>query len=813
MAGVRVVDFADELEMTGRFLADMGADVIRVERPGGARSRTRPPFSNGTSLHFATRNSNKRSVELDVTAAKDRDLLWRLLERSDIWIESASPGSLAKVGLDPASVLDRLPALVILSISSFGQTGPYRDYVATDPVHLALGSQLSRFGLRGREPLVPPGRMADESGAMEAVWAVLLAYYQRLATGVGDHLDLSVFEAALQVVDPPIGTVGTARAAMQGAAVPLQIAYAAERGRPATYSYPIFPCADGYVRLLALAPRQWHNLRAWLGEPTHLQDPKLDSHTARMEMQEEINALCVGLLQNLTKGEAAREAQRRGVILAPVNTVAETLVEPHFHARGAFVDEEIAPGVTARVPSGFVEVDGERIGFRRRAPRPGEHNDDVIGELSAPTTRASKPAVPRHDGFRRPLEGVRVLDFGVIVFGAEVGRVFADMGAEVIKIEDEAYPDGLRQSPPGGGPSASFAVGHRNEKSFGVNLRAPEGVDVFRRLCAVSDVVLSNFKPGTLEKLGISYEDLRAEKPDLIWMAASAVGDTGPWSSWAGYGPLVRCAAGLTSLWRYPDDPASFSDQTSVYPDHYGARIAAATTLAALVRRRRSGGGADIRVSQAECVINMLADVFAHESLEAGSASATGNDSGEGAPWNVYPCAGDDEWCVITVRDGDDWARFVEAIGAPACSADRRFATPGNRRTNVRALDERVSTWTRARTPDEVMERLQAAGVPAGAMRRVVEIVDDPQLAHRGFITELDNPGFDPPLLAEDRPFHARHIPPPPRVHAPVFGQHTEALCRELLGMEVSEIAKLVDLGVLEVEKPTADATIETAHG
>ena len=176
-----------------------------------------------------------------------------------------------------------------------------------------------------------------------------------------------------------------------------------------------------------------------------------------------------------------------------------------------------------------------------------------------------------------------MLDFGVIVLGAEAARLFADQGAEVIKVESRAFPDGARVSP------VHFAIGHRGSRSVGVNLRSAEGVEVVKRLVAESDVVLANFKPGTLEKLGLGPRTLHEINPGIVIAGSSAVGATGPWSSWMGYGPLVRCASGLTSLWRYPDDAESFSDSTTIHPDHYAARVTAITALAALIARRRVG--------------------------------------------------------------------------------------------------------------------------------------------------------------------------------------------------------------------------------
>ena len=263
-----------------------------------------------------------------------------------------------------------------------------------------------------------------------------------------------------------------------------------------------------------------------------------------------------------------------------------------------------------------------------------------------------------------------MLDFGVIVLGAEAARLFCDQGAEVIKIESRAFPDGARVSP------VHFAIGHRGSRGLGVNLRTAEGVDVIKRLVARSDVVLANFKPGTLDKLGLGAQALREINPGIVVVNSSAVGATGPWSTWMGYGPLVRCVSGLTSLWRYPDDDGGFSDSTTIHPDHYAARVTAITALAALIGRRRSGRGAEIATSQAEAILMQIGALLVEESLRPGAVQATGNAGRHAAPWGIYPCAGDDEWCVVTVRDDDDWRRLRGAARRPATGRRTRTSPP-----------------------------------------------------------------------------------------------------------------------------------------
>ena len=778
LEGVRVIDMAEgKVEMCGRFLSDLGADVIRVEPPGGGPSRTRAPLHAGVSLHFATHNAGKRGVVIDLKSSEDRDHLLALLDHADIWIETARPGAMSELGLAVDVVQARNPELVVVSITDFGQTGPYRDWVATEWTLLAMGGVLSRSGLPGREPLMPPGDLALEVTAMQAAWAALVAYWNRLEHGHGDHVDFSLYEATAQVVDPAMGVVGTAQVA----------GYEQTRDRPVPGAYPIFRCRDGHVRVVLLAPRQWHAMRAWLGEPEELQDPELETIRGRALASERLHAVIDRHFRERGKHELTLAGQALGVPIAPVLEPADVLAAEHYRTRDAIERTKIAPGMEADAPTGFAEIDGRRVRPARHAPELGEHDDEVFAE---PPRRLAATSADG-SGARRPFEGLRVLDFGVIVLGAEAARLFADLGAEVIKIESRAFPDGARVSP------VHFAIGHRGSKSVGVNLRSAEGIEVVKRLVAESDVVLGNFKPGTLEKLGLDPRALREINPGIVIAGSSAVGATGPWSSWMGYGPLVRCASGLTSLWRYPDDPESFSDSTTIHPDHYAARVTAITVLAALIARRRSGRGAEIATSQAETILMQIGTLLVQEALRPGSVQASGNVGVGSAPWGVYQCAGDDEWCVVTVRGDEDWHRLRTVLGDPDWAAGEELATAAGRVALRAEVDRHLAVWIGERSPREVTAALQAAGVPAGFMQRPAEFEADPQLQARGFFRVLEQPGLEPRAV-DNAPFRSRRIPAPVDVTAPEPGEHTREICIELLGMSAGEIHRLIAGGVLE---------------
>jgi crotonobetainyl-CoA:carnitine CoA-transferase CaiB-like acyl-CoA transferase len=745
LEGVRVVELTDGLgELAGRFLGDLGADVIRVDVPA---------LDRRDAVYRATHDLNKRSVALDL----ERAALEQLLAGADIFLQSTRPGVLEAVGLSPDDLHTRFPALVIVSLTDFGRTGPYRHWVATEGVHLALGGVLSRSGLPGRAPLLPPGSLATESAALQAAWAALVAYSNRLDTGCGDLVDVSVYEATVQVLDPGYGIGGSATGGVPAAEGP--------RGRPdARHLYPMLPCLDGWVRICVLSPRQWQGMFRWLGEPDDLSDPELASLGRRFAASDRILPAIAKLLAGKTRAEVVAEGQAHGVPTAALLEPDEVLAAEQFVARGALVQLEVGER-TVTVPDGLVEVDGRRAGMRRPAPAPGQHTAEVLAELAAARPTPARAAPTDLPSPQHPLAGLRVLDLGVIVVGAELGRLFADLGAEVIKVENKAYPDGSRQSTRGGAISPGFAWGHRNKLGLGLNLRDPRGVALFKDLVAQSDVVLSNFKPGTMESLGLGADVLRQVNPRIVVADSSAFGSTGPWSARMGYGPLVRAAAGLSGMWRYPDDATSFSDASTIYPDHIAARVVAVGVLALLLRRRRTGVGGTVSVAQAETILVQLSHHLAAHQLGTPPPS----------PGAVYPCAGDDEWCVIGLRDEADRERLQDLVGGPD-----------------------VEAWTSARPPRQAMEQLQAAGVPAGMMQRIRDYSDDPHLLERRLFRTMQHPLLGVEMPCEGLPARFTAVAEAPLEPAPLRGQHSEQVLMNVLGLSADEVAALAAEGVVE---------------
>ncbi|SEH53311.1 Crotonobetainyl-CoA:carnitine CoA-transferase CaiB [Mycolicibacterium rutilum] len=760
LRGVRILDLTSgPMTAVGRLFADLGAHVTVANLAAISRDDVVGPHVDGLAIQTAINRHGMASIDVDPASAEFE----QLLADSDILIENTAPGSLAEATLAVRNIRRQHPALVILSISDFGRDTDYRTWQATTPVLHALTSELSRSGIPGREPVVPPAELPYLVAAAQAAVLTTAIYLDRLRTAEGDLIDFSVLDGAMQTLDPPFGSAGSASA---GVAVSAQQRdWTAEQMR-----YPIIACKDGHVRICILAKRQWRGMFAWLGSPEEFADPSFDKLGKRFHSPELLAAI-TRFCADKTRAELEAQGQAHGVPTAAVLTLAEALGAEHFTARGFFRDVELAPGVVAPIPVGVSEIDGHRASALTEAQTPAARpaGAPLLG------TRARR-------GQGLPLEGIRVLDLGVIVVGADTARLFGDLGADVVKIEHSAHPDGLRV-----GKLTSmtqpFAAGHRNKRSIGLDLRTDEGRALAHRLAANCDVVLSNYKPGVAEALGMDYATLRRINPEIVVVDSSAFGPTGPWARRLGYGPLVRAAVGFTHLWADPHDPETFCDTVTVYPDHVAARIGALSALALLLRRERTGTGGAASISQAEVMLSHLAADIAADALVRAGHTRTDTPTPD-YPWELFPTADDDGWIAVTVRDDADLQALRWVIGLP-----------GEDRVDPDAL----RAWTSRRSRFEAMERLQAAGVPAGAVMHADELPGfEYYEQRRGFREEL-HPYGSVPFRMENVQVHCDHVADPPLGQAPLLGEQTTEIAAELLGLDAGEIADLCARGILEI--------------
>ncbi len=398
-----------------------------------------------------------------------------------------------------------------------------------------------------------------------------------------------------------------------------------------------------------------------------------------------------------------------------------------------------------------------------------------------------------------PLSGVKVLDFCWVAIGPMTTRYLADFGATVTRVESIHRIDTLRTATPhkdgvpGVNRSGYFANYNGGKHSMALNMAMPQARELARSLARWADVVTENFTPGVMERWGLGYDDVKKTNPGVIMFSASMQGRGGPYSNHPGFGPVLTALSSHTHLTGWPDrTPTS---PYGAYTDFLLPHLAVSAIAAALDHRRRTGGGQHIDLSQLEGSLYFVAPALMDYAANNRVGTRRGNRHDVYAPHNAYPCSGADRWCAIVCRSDAEWRALCRLMGRPALAGDPRFRDAQARKDNEESLDEVIAGWTRDQEPFDLMARCQAAGVPAGVAQTCEDLFNDPQLRHRGHYVSLEHKeigrhAYDANCfhLSESQ---ARYRP------APLLGEHTRRVCREVLGLPDSQIDALANAGVL----------------
>ena len=399
------------------------------------------------------------------------------------------------------------------------------------------------------------------------------------------------------------------------------------------------------------------------------------------------------------------------------------------------------------------------------------------------------------------LSGIKVVGFTYAGTANMTMRILGMHGATVIRVESKSRPCNLRtgfpfrDNKPGLNRSGYYAMYNNDRYSFGLDLKHSKARQVLDRLIQWADVVVENFSPGTLDRLGLGYEAIRALKPDIIMLSISSQGQTGPHYLMPSYGPTLAAYVGHTHLCGWPDRGPCMIDQS--FPDFIVPAFAAVALIAALDYKRRRGKGQYIDSSNVEPAVQWIAPVILDYTANKRVQTRTGNSVPNAAPHNAYPCKGEDSWCVIAVTSETEWANFCKVIGKVELANEPMFATLLDRKRNEAELDRIIEEWTVNLTASEVMDKMQAAGVPAGKVHSLQGVVEDRQLRHRGYFRILHHPEIgDYEALAPS--YVLSRTPAELRLPFPCLGEHTEYVCRELLGMPEKEFIELLTDNVFE---------------
>ncbi len=807
----RVLDLTDDgALLCGQILADLGADVIQIEPPGGASARRRGPFAGDAadperSLLWWAYARNKRGMVLDLDAQAGREELLALARTADFRIESFAPGEMARRGLGVARLAEVNPALIVVSITPFGQDGPKAGWAATDLTLLAAGGPLALTGDEDRPPVRVAVPQAFLHAGAEAAVGALVAFHERLASGRGQHVDVSVQQAVT------VATQAYILADAVGGQTNTRSAGGVRAGRIRVRL--TYPAKDGHVSIAHLfgstigpATRR---LMEWVHECGYCDAATRDKdwiayHALLLRGEEPIEEFervkqaVASCTASKTKAELLQAALDRSLLIAPITTLGEVVASEQLAARGYFQALESDDGTLARYPGPFARFSAAPLSYRRCAPRLGEHDAELRAEVRAP---AAAPQSASPADARLPLEGVRVLDFMWALAGPLATRTLADFGATVVRVESTRRIDVCRTLTPylGDELDAENAVVFHStnvgKRMLTIDPSRPEGREVVLDLVRWADVVAESFTPKAMKGFGLDYEALRRVKPDLIMLSTCLMGQTGPLARFAGFGNLAAAFSGFYELAGWPDRaPAG---PFGAYTDYIAPRYNAVAILAALEYRRRTGEGQHIDLSQAEASLHFLAPALLDCTVNGRVASREGNHDREMAPHGVYPCAGDDRFVAIAVRDEREWSELCMAMGRPELLQDARFASPAARLARRDALDALVAAWTRALPMGEVETLLQDRGVPASAVQNSPECTRDPQLRHRGHFVAVPHPAKGRTVVEGSR-FRLSRTPARIEGPAPTYGLDNQWVLKELLGYGDERIAELVIAGALE---------------
>ena len=785
LAGVQVADLAGEpAAMTGRILADLGADVVRVEPAGGDPLRGVAPLGpDGTSVRFTAWNAGKSG--LVVQGAGDPRLAELLAGADVVLCTPGWPGA-----LDPDLAL--APGAVWVRVTPFGGGGPRARWKASDLGVMASTGNMYCTGDPDRTPVRCTEPTAWSHVGPEAAMAALTA----LASLRPQVVDVSAQEA---VMIASMGHVGRfPRTKMRGR----------RSGANVGVTREIWPCQDGFVSFgLRGGKARVANLQTItrLVAEDGIEAPALEgrdwtTYDHNRLSAEELEAIAAPIGEYFTRhtmSELYEIACATNLMLAPANSPPQLVESSQLAARQFFT----SLGDVEHFPRSFVVMTSpddvvERPGPSAPAPSLGDTGvtrwparpaapDEGTGDQSAPGAAWA---------------GTKLLEFGTGAAGPIAVRYFAEHGATVVRIESRSRPDFLRtygmtpSNPCGLEGSDMFDSVNVGKLGVTLNLKHPEGVALAKRLVQWADGLAENFAPRAMRGFGLDYRSLAAEKPDLVMVSSCLQGQTGPHKDYPGFGGQGSALGGYNFLTGWPDrEPLG---PYGTITDSLAPRFVASALAAGLLYRRRTGRGVHLDVSQVEAAVYSLSPWVLDYVMNGHVGTRRGNRSERFSPHGAFPCAGDDRWVALACWDDGDWARLASVMGLDH-DLTARFSTLRARQDDEDAVEALVSAFTATRSPSEVAAICQSESIEAVPVADLGDAAADEQLQHRGHFVTLEHPCMGA-CGYERNGFRLSDAPAGYERTSPVLGEHNAYVLGDILGLGSSEQQRLADEGVLE---------------
>ena len=759
LRGVRVVEFGQYIPgpLLGLLLAEQGADVIKVERPGGDPARSEPAF--------ATWNRSKRSVELDLKSAEGLERAQELINWADVLIENFRPGVAERLGVGYEATTTN-SGLIYCSLPGFGEDSPHRN--ARGWEHIVGASTGAHQGVAGMdEPLFLPLPSASSFAAIIGSVSVTMALIARQRTGRGQRIEVPLHSAMF-------------------AAMGRHLSRFHDINPPDLFTLPRnvmshqYQCADGrYVQNHGMYQRFASQFLQAAGRPEWIEDLE-DLYGA--EVSPETIDMWRERVENLFREKTAKEWEdaiaETGGACTICKTVDEWMVHEHALAAGMVVEVDDAEHGRMKQPGPPTRLRGTPGPAPRRAPTLGEHTESALAEI-----RAAPPGqrFDSHEEILSALQGVRVIDLCIVLAGPTCGRTLAEFGADVIKIDDPSRPYDY-----GGNLDVN-----RGKRSIQIDLKKPEGKEVFWRLLETADVVVENNRKGAMTRMGLGYEEIRKRKPDIVYASTNAFGYDGPWAERPGWEQLAQATTGIQVRRGGQDD----APQLLPYPmNDYGTGLLGAFSIAlALHERNRTGRGQSVDggLSLTACLLQSpyFLDYEGHERSDPEGL----NVRGLSALSRLYQA--DDGWFYLQCSDQQSWAALIGLPELSHLSSDSRFEDSQARERNDAALAGELSRVFAQGSREGWVKSFTAAGVSAMENLAIPDYHDDPHVREAGLVVSRNHPGMG---MADHLGVVARLSGTPARLGrpTPVLGAETNEILAEA-GYSEADIAALKAVGAV----------------
>ena len=716
LEGVVVVELAQSLagDFAGGLLADMGATVVKVEpRDGSPLRRRGPGIAGEDSLYFQSENRGKYSVVAELPELGREPWLAKLLETADAIVEDLGPGQLESFGLAPDSLLGKNARLALLRISPFGQTGPLAGERGDDRIAQAFSGMQFATGFPDRPPIPVTVPLAESWSAILGAGTLLMAIFHARRSGHGQVVDIGLYQTALRMQEDVViryhktGAVASRMGTESATVVPANV----------------YPTRDGsFIALSGAGDQPFARLCEAIGAPEAVKDPRFATSAARLANRAAADELVRSWVAKHDVADVETHFMEEAVAGTAVRSVDEILGDAHVKARRSVLTLKSSSGRDFLAPAPTPRFSRTSTRDSVSAPRLGEHTASVRASVEHIAARPRPDVRSANAPDAGALAGVRVLDLSQWLAGPAAAALLGDFGAEVIMVELPATGTASIDGP--GSRGVGFPVTNRNKRSITLDVRSARGREVFLDLVRLSDVIVENFRPGTLERWNLGPPELHAVNPRVVILRSSGFGQSGPYAARAAFNPVGLAFGGMTYLNGFPDRPPCRDGVTA--GDYSTALFNVLGVLAALLRRDRDGQGQVVDTAMFECALRLTGDLLAVRSaLNIRRERAAGDSP-------LYPSS-------LTVEAVE--GRFVAASAASWTEFADALARLGRPRVDDPVgVREELAKLVGAVAADEAARVLRRAGLAASVVNSVADLVQEPHLWSRGDLVRRTDP-------------------------------------------------------------------------